>query len=434
MKQILTACVSITLSFLTHGSYAQGYTSYFTGNPSDVSTNPQFGICLMGGAGEMDEAMQWFLSLADSGDVLVLRTTGSDGYNDYFFNQLGVSLNSVETIRIDDQNAAVDSYVLQKLAQAEAIWFAGGDQADYVNYFKNTNFLTLLNAHINVKNYPVGGTSAGMAIFGEYYFDALNGTVTTQEALSNPYDPKISLGSSDFISTPFLSKTITDTHYDNPDRKGRHSVFLARLQESTNERVFGIGIDEYTAVCIDDTGVANVYGEFPSFQDFAYFVQINCLPNTTPETMMNNQPLDWNLNQESIKTYVVPGNSQGSNSFNLNTWESGNGGQWENWWIDQGMFMSQNATPVNCDNLGLETQLSERLNFYPNPAKNYLNISAASPIASIRIYDGLGKEILYKKGLEKYAKLDISYLHKGIYFAKIGMDDGTQTNFKFAKN
>ena len=44
----------------------------------------------MGGATENDNAMRWFLNLADGGDVVVLRTSGSDGYNDYMFNQLGV--------------------------------------------------------------------------------------------------------------------------------------------------------------------------------------------------------------------------------------------------------------------------------------------------------------------------------------------------------
>ena len=37
----------------------------------------------MGGASENDAAMAWFLERAGGGDVLVLRASGSDGYNDY---------------------------------------------------------------------------------------------------------------------------------------------------------------------------------------------------------------------------------------------------------------------------------------------------------------------------------------------------------------
>ncbi|HLT34268.1 MAG TPA: hypothetical protein VKZ98_10795, partial [Aquaticitalea sp.] len=48
-------------------AWAQGYTEYLTGNATDVSTNHQAGICLMGGAAEKDEAMIWFLNKADGG-------------------------------------------------------------------------------------------------------------------------------------------------------------------------------------------------------------------------------------------------------------------------------------------------------------------------------------------------------------------------------
>jgi cyanophycinase-like exopeptidase len=414
-------------------SFSQNYTSFFTGNPNDVSTNPQFGICLIGGATEPDAAMQWFLNLADGGDVLVIRATGSDAYNDYFFNQLGVSINSVETIRINNPSGAVAPYVLQKLSQAEAIWFAGGDQADYVFYFKDTNFESILNDHINVKNYPIGGISAGMAIMGEYYFDAMNGTVTSQESLSDPFDSRVSLGFSDFIDIPFLAKTITDTHYDNPDRKGRHSTFLARIQNNTNERVFGIGIDEYTSVCIDATGIAHIYGEYPSFDDYAYFIQVNCLPDPSPENLNPNQALDWNLNQEAIKAYRVPGNTLGSNSFDLNTWESGSGGQWENWWIDQGMFMSQSSTPIDCDNLNNLSQDLTDFKVYPNPFQDRLVFSSQAIISSVQLYDLNGNIILASKIFKTFISLDTTHLSSGIYLAKVNFENGKITTLKVLK-
>ncbi|MFT4801282.1 MAG: hypothetical protein ACI93N_001052, partial [Flavobacteriaceae bacterium] len=87
----------IPLSF-----FAQNYTSYFTGDTTDVTTNHQYGVCLMGGATEHDEAMKWFLLKADGGDVVVLRASGSDGYNDYFYSELGITINSVETLVINN--------------------------------------------------------------------------------------------------------------------------------------------------------------------------------------------------------------------------------------------------------------------------------------------------------------------------------------------
>ncbi len=48
-----------------------------------------------------------------------------------------------------------------------------------------------LNNFINVKQGVIGGTSAGMAILGNYYFTAANGTVTDEQALSNPYHSRM---------------------------------------------------------------------------------------------------------------------------------------------------------------------------------------------------------------------------------------------------
>ena len=58
----------------------------------------------MGGATENDNAMTWFLQQANGGDVLVLRASGSDGYNNYMYSGLGVSVNSVEKIMLLSSN------------------------------------------------------------------------------------------------------------------------------------------------------------------------------------------------------------------------------------------------------------------------------------------------------------------------------------------
>ncbi|MGY8926789.1 MAG: cyanophycinase, partial [Flavobacteriales bacterium] len=131
---------------------SQNYTSYFTGSPLDYGAFPQGGVCLMGGATEHDEAMKWFLQRANGGDVLVLRTSGSDGYNDYMFSQLGVTVNSVETIVFNNSNASNDSYVQERIQKAEAIWFAGGDQWNYVSYWRNTPVDSLINLGLVQRN------------------------------------------------------------------------------------------------------------------------------------------------------------------------------------------------------------------------------------------------------------------------------------------
>lgn len=415
MKYVIV-CLLVSLSNL---GFSQDYESYFVGSTTNIITQPTFGICLMGGATEDDNAMQWFLNRADGGDVVVIRTSGSDGYNDYFYSDLGVSLNSVETLVINNAAGAVHPYVLNQVANAEAIWFAGGNQATYVNYFKDNALMDLLNAHVNTKQAPIGGTSAGMAIMGEFYFDAIAGSVTSQQALSNPFGASVSVGQGSFLEVPFLANTITDTHYDNPDRKGRHLAFLARIQDETGERAFGIAAEEYVGICIDEAGNAQVFGEFPSFEDYAYFLQVNCLETTLPEQLQEGLPLDWNLNNEAVKAYVLPATSSGNNSFDVNTWETGNGGTWENWWVENGSLFTASASALDCEPLGIQTADKVYFKMYPNPTSGQLffDFSAAAQVEKISVYNLHGKLLLSQD--EATNALDLNFLAAGMYLVEV---------------
>ena len=169
---------------------AQVYTSYFIGNSTDLEVQPKGGVCLMGGGSENDNAMRWFLEQANGGDVVVLRTSGSDGYNDYFFSELGVNVNSVETIVCNNALSGSDEYIISRISKAEGLWFAGGNQALYLSYWRNSEVLQTIQNRID-DGMIVGGISAGMAILGEHYFSAENGTITSNEALLQPFHPNL---------------------------------------------------------------------------------------------------------------------------------------------------------------------------------------------------------------------------------------------------
>jgi cyanophycinase-like exopeptidase len=341
--------LTLALSLLLSRSRAQNYTSYFTGNSTDIVTQPAGGICLMGGATEDDNAMKWFLARASGGDVLVLRASGSSGYNTYLYSELGVPVNSVETIVCNTAAASYDGYVLQKIKQAEAIWFAGGNQWNYVSYWRNTPVDSLLRLAVRQRNVVIGGTSAGMAIQGQYYFSARNGSVTSATALANPYQNSVTVDSAIFVGNSLLSNCITDTHFDNPDRKGRLVTFLARIYQDYGTLAQGIACDEYTAVCIDSSGTARVFGTYPASDDNAYFIQSNCeLSNQAPENCSSGQPLTWNAGGLALKVYQVKGTPTGNNNFNLNTWQTANGGVWKNWSVSNGILAEQNGTAPAC--------------------------------------------------------------------------------------
>lgn len=413
MKRILLLLLLIeSSSFL-----AQNYTSYLTGSTIDADVEPLGGICLMGGASEHDEAMKWFLQQSNGGDVLVLRATGSNGYNNYLYSDLGINVNSVETIVCHNASASEDQYVLDKIKKAEAIWFAGGDQWTYISYWRDTPVDSLINKGITERNLVIGGTSAGMAIQGGYYFSAQNGTVTSSTALSNPYAGTVTVSNEPFLNNWQLSNVITDTHYDNPDRKGRHVVFLSRILQDGQQIAKGIACDEYTAVCIPPNGICKIYGEYPQYDEDVYFIQPNCdLVDPTPESCEPNTPLTWNRGGQALKVYHAKGTMTGSQTFDLNTWNSGDGGVWENWYVENGVLNISNGEAPTCSQLG-DTELNLfSLQIIPNPTTDYFTIEI-DPKAEVNIYTLSGERIELKKLDVK--TFDVSALPAGLYILQV---------------
>jgi len=334
---------------------SQNYDSYRLGSPVSLQTAALGGICLMGGASENDSASVWFLKRANSGDVLVLRATGTDGYNNYFFNQLGQSLNSVETLILNDSSAAYEPYVLQRISEAEALFFAGGNQWTYVREWRDTPLDSAIRYQTQQRNAALGGTSAGMAILGGFYNTAENGSLTSSEALADPFHPNSTLDSSLFVAPTALRNILTDTHFDNPDRRGRLISWMARLWQDRNSTqvqipIYAIACEEFTAVCIEPGGWAKVYGEAPAFDDKAWFVSIDCenLPVAGPERCVAGQSLDWVRGQSAVLACAVPGSPNGANGFDLNDWRSTQGGTWQHWWVSNGILNTATAAAPDC--------------------------------------------------------------------------------------
>jgi len=390
----------------------------------------------MGGASEHDEAMKWFLQRANGGDILVLRASGSDGYNAYLYSNLGIAVNSVETIVFNNSNAANETYIHEKIMKAEAIWFAGGNQWNYVSYWRNTPIDSLINDAIQNRNIVIGGTSAGMAILGKYYYSANNGTVSSSTALNNPYDYRVTVDSTSFLHVNYMQDVVTDTHYDNPNRKGRHIAFLARILTDYGVAAKGIACNEYTSVCIDENGLARVYGDYPNYPETAFFLQTNCeIPVFTPENCSPSNPLNWNLNGSAIRVYKVNGTNNGANTFNLNDWKTGNGGTWENWYVDNGILHETTGTQIDCSVLSVnDKKLSSVVKIHPNPFKDVFYIESESEILELTIVDMNGKLLMFQNNFQSSeVSVDKTLLPIGIYFLKLRTSKGL-SHYKLVKN
>ncbi|NNC82780.1 MAG: cyanophycinase [Flavobacteriales bacterium] len=404
---------------------AQSYTYYPTGDTTDVLTTTLPGTCMMGGASEHDNAMIWFLQRSGGGNILVIRASGSDGYNDYLYSDLGVDVQSVETIVFNNESAAEDPFVLDRISKAEAIWMAGGDQWNYVDYWRDSPVGQLLQQHVSQKQAPIGGTSAGMAVLGGAYFSAQNGTITSASALSNPYASTLTIGFQDFLDLPFLTHTITDTHYDDPDRKGRHMAFLARMASDHGVLSRGIACDEYTAVCIDENGVARVFGEYPTYDDNAYFLQANCEGPITPETCESGVPLTWDRSQAAVKVYHVQGDWEGSKYLDLNDWNTGMGGFWEHWWVQNGALSESPAEAPDCASFLSESHTSD-LSRWIEYDPQFQSVHLFYPSSSFIVRDHLGRAVLSSRS----PTTSLDSLPTGIYHIEIRTSQGPIGSFR----
>ncbi|HKW64689.1 MAG TPA: hypothetical protein VJN89_19205 [Candidatus Acidoferrum sp.] len=126
---------------------SKAYSYFRVGNPSDVTTTTTPGTVLMGGGTDVDAAFQWMCQRSGGGDFLVIRATGTDAYNPYI-QGLCPAENSVATLIIPNRAAASDPFVASTIQNAEALFIAGGNQADYINFWKGTPVETSLNSLI----------------------------------------------------------------------------------------------------------------------------------------------------------------------------------------------------------------------------------------------------------------------------------------------
>jgi cyanophycinase-like exopeptidase len=196
-------------------------------------------------------------------NVVVLRASGTNLDDRPFYDNGNFA--SVQTILIPPcaARAQVDS-AAPIVDRADAVYFAGGDQANYVAW-KGSALVSAVR-RVYARGGVVGGGSAGLAIQGAVIYDSvtadrLDRLTTTADAVKYPLEPRISF-TTGFFSWPPLAGTLTDTHLVVRDRLGRMVVFLARILHDRllpgAHAVYGLGIDQASSVVVDPNGTAMV--------------------------------------------------------------------------------------------------------------------------------------------------------------------------------
>src|SRR5687767_14730165 len=174
---------------------------FLTGSAADVVTPTRGLWVLQGGGDDVDHNYVRMGEYGGGGDFVVLRASGAAEYNDYIFALC--RCDSVETLVFSSREAASDPGVVATILNAEALFIAGGDQSNYVRYWKGTPVEDAIH-RVAAKPAPIGGTSAGMAILGEFVYSAMGTeSLTSAVAMADPYAADVSL-ERDFLVLPRL--------------------------------------------------------------------------------------------------------------------------------------------------------------------------------------------------------------------------------------
>lgn len=316
------------------------------GTDQNTKAKPMAGVLLIGGAeggrsGE-DAATRWFLKRANGGNYLVLRSGGLGSQAAWICDEYRDLVASAAELSIDSRAAANNPEVIEYIRHADALFIAGGDQNAYEDHWEGSAIEDTLNTLINQKKIPVAGTSAGMAILGDYYYAPAHDGVLSSEILNDPFHHNTKdIYRSDFIQVPSLKHVITDTHLDRLDddhpetRYGRLFGLLARVVHDNGNQLpaYGIGLEEGAFVAINEKGIAKVFGNGTTQGQDAYFLQTQgCLP----EQIQPGLPLIWHHNGQAVKVYKISGTPEGSGQFHLNDWSTASGGRWEYWFTQGG--------------------------------------------------------------------------------------------------
>jgi len=318
----LMLCGTATLS------YAAAFKYIRQGNPRDVQTRADAGVALMGGGSDLDEAFRWLCAKGNGGDFLILRAHGSSDYNPYLAGLC--KTNSVATLIIRSRKAAQNARVAEIIAQAEVIFIAGGDQSRYVNFWKGTPVEDAINVHVAAGK-PIGGTSAGLAVLGQFAYGALgdkpdDADLTSREVLADPYIKRVTVVR-DFLKVPGLENILTDSHFAKRDRVWRSLGFLARIvHDGWSKAPREIAIDEKSALLVEASGRGKVVGAGLG----VYFLQVT----DAPEVCKPGHPLTL----RNVATYYAPTGA----TFDVRAW-NGDGGEAYSISVESGEIRSSRA-------------------------------------------------------------------------------------------
>ena len=115
--------------------------------------------------------------------------------------------------------------------------------------------------------------------------------------------------------------------------------------------------------------------------------------------------------------------------FDLNTWQTGNNGEWRHWAAVNGRFQETTGSAPNCLTVStLENKRELPIRFYPNPTSDTLFIESPLAIVSVQVHDLKGKSIYQSKiGSSRKIVVPFQDFASGTYTILVKTQEGGYT-------
>ena len=219
----------------------------------------QGNLVLTGGGVEVpggwsDKPFSWAVERAENKKVAIIsKEYQSETLSDYFYS---LGANRVKDFRISFPAVANIPSTVDSLINYDLWYFVANSPGELYHVYKDTRLARGIDFKFQ-KGGVIMGNAGASAALGDIIFTGDHGLIESQESLENIGDKRIQLAA-DFLN--LTEGYLVDTHFSERGRFGRLLAFMSRWSIDREEQIAGLGIDEYTAFCIDQNSWGTVMG------------------------------------------------------------------------------------------------------------------------------------------------------------------------------
>jgi cyanophycinase len=206
-------------------------------------------LIMIGGGKRTDDVLTKFIEMSGNENGQILVIPWASGEQEKAFSNIkneiaALSKISVENAPLSPLNAETKAKLLAQLKMAKGVFFCGGDQNRIMEVLKDEELYNTM--HEMYKNNVVfAGTSAGTAIMSEIM---ITGEGDFKTIDGSKVETKKGLG--------LIDNMIVDQHFIKRQRQNRLIGLIFK-----NPTLLGVGIDENTALLVEQNRYAEVLGE-----------------------------------------------------------------------------------------------------------------------------------------------------------------------------